>query len=191
MSSPENVKIVAFVGLPGSGVSTAIGYLSSKGYPKVYLGGILLDKMKEQGIDRTADNEAAFRREIRETSGNDVLVLPIIEQIKKLVSAGQHRIVVDGLYSWDEYKILNHAFPGELTIVAVVAPKHIRHVRLENRDVRPLSISESQRRDWDEIETINKGGPIAIADHFITNAANISSFHKEIDTLLHSIQFLG
>ena len=46
---PANVKIIAFVGLTGSGKSEAANYIIAKGYPRVYFGGVILNAMKEAG----------------------------------------------------------------------------------------------------------------------------------------------
>ena len=185
----ENVKIIAFVGLTGSGKSSAVDYLTSKGYPKVYFGGIVLDAMTEAGLEHTQENEQPFREELREREGKDFVVNRIVTQIRGLIDAGQRRIIADGLYTWTEYKILKREFPGELTVVAVVAPKHLRHHRLTMRPVRPLTVKEADQRDWAEIENLEKGGPIAIADHYIINNGNLDHFHEQIDTEVDHIKF--
>ena len=117
------------------------------------------------------------------------MVKRIIDQIHSLIDAGQHRIVADGLYTWTEYKALKHAFPGELTVVAVVAPKHIRHHRLTLRPIRPLTIEEANQRDWAEIENLEKGGPIAIADFYVDNSGSRDSLHTALDDVLKHIDF--
>ena len=38
----KDVKILAIVGMCGSGKSTAIDYLTEHGIPKVYFGGVIL-----------------------------------------------------------------------------------------------------------------------------------------------------
>lgn len=189
MKHYENVKIVAFVGLTGSGKSSAVDYLTDKGYPKVYFGGIVLDAMTKAGLDHTQENEQPFREELREREGKDFVVNRIVTQVRGLIDAGQRRIIADGLYTWTEYKILKREFPGELTVVAVVAPKHLRHHRLTMRPVRPLTVDEANQRDWAEIENLEKGGPIAIADHYIINNGNLDHFHEQIDTELEHIKF--
>ncbi len=189
MKHYENVKIVAFVGLTGSGKSSAVDYLTDKGYPKVYFGGVILDAMTKAGLEHTQENERPFREKLREREGKDFVANRIVTQIRGLIDAGQRRIIADGLYTWTEYKILKKEFPGELTVVAVVTPKHLRHHRLTMRPIRPLTTEEANQRDWAEIENLEKGGPIAIADHYIMNDGNLDRFHEQIDTELEHIKF--
>lgn len=192
MSRPthhSDTKILAFVGLPGAGKTSAVDYVTAKHYPKVYFGGVILQAMKEAGLAITPENERSFREAIRAREGNDFVAKRIITQIQDLIAAGQHRIVADGLYTWTEYKLLKQAFPGELLVVAIVAPRHTRHHRLTQRPYRPLTVSEATERDWAEIEHLEKGGPIAIADHFIDNRSHLDELHQQIDSLLKTIDF--
>ncbi len=185
MTYHENVKIVAFVGLTGSGKSAAVDYVTEKNYPKVYFGGILYEAMKEAGLtpgDWAVENP--FREEIRRKEGKDFVVKRAVAQIRNLIAAGQHRIVADGIYSWTEYKIMKHEFPGELDVIAITTPRHMRYHRLTTRPDRPLTESEAQTRDWAEIENIEKGGPIAMADHFIMNDGDLDNLYKQIDDIL-------
>ncbi len=185
----RNVKILAFVGLAGSGKSTAADYVTAKGYPKLYFGGVIYSAMEAAGIEITPENSQHFREEIRAKQGNDFVVKRVIKEANDLISAGQHKIVADGVYSWTEYKIMKQEFPGELIVAAIVAPKHTRHRRLVNRPVHPLSQFEADQRDWDEIEKLEKGGPIAIADHYIINDGTLDELYKQIDKLLDETEF--
>lgn len=189
MSERRNLKIVALVGLAGSGKSTAVEYFTDHDYPKVYFGGIVLDAMREEGIEHTADNEKRFREELREKHGKDVVVNRIVEQINGLAGAGQRRIIADGLYTWTEYKVLKKAFPGELTLVAIVAPRHTRYHRLSQRPIRPLTSTEAYERDQSEIENLEKGGPIAIADHYIINDGSREDLEKRLEKLVQELDF--
>ena len=186
----SNTKILAFVGLTGSGKSSAVEYLTEKGFPRVYFGGVVLDAMTEAGLEHTQENEKPFREELRAREGKDFVVNRIIQQIRNLSDAGQKRIVADGLYTWTEYKTLKSAFPGELTVVAVVTPRQLRYRRLGQRPVRPLTPAEARDRDWAEIENLEKGGPIAIADYYVDNSKDLEALHTQIDRILEEIRFL-
>ncbi len=184
-----STKIIAFVGMAGSGKSTAVEYVTGQGRPKVYFGGVIYDAMREAGIEITPESQATFREEIRAREGKDFVVKRVISQIQNLIEAGQKHIVADGLYSWTEYKALKHAFPSEVTVVAILAPKSLRHRRLTQRPDRPFTDQEATERDWAEIENLEKGGPIANADYFILNDGDIDRLHDQIDAVLETVKF--
>jgi len=190
MITNQKTKIIAFVGLSGAGKSEATDYISGKGYPKVYFGGIIYKAMEEAGIEITPESQQKFREEIREKEGNDFVVKRAIAQTHDLINSGQNHIILDGLYTWTEYRILKREFPGEMIVVAVVAPKKLRHRRLVTRPERPFTQEEADKRDWSEIENLEKGGPIAIADHYIMNDSDLENLHKQIDKILEEIEFI-
>ena len=180
MSHHQNLKIIAFVGMTGSGKSTAVEYFTNKGIPKIYLGGFAYEIMKERGIEKGEANEKKFRVDIREELGEDVYAQRAVQQINKLAEAGQHRIILDGIYSWSEYRTLKHDFPGEMTTIAIVAPKSKRYHWLETREDRPQAPEVSSERDYNEIENVQKAGPIAIADLFILNEGSKEELYKKL-----------
>jgi dephospho-CoA kinase len=186
----SDVKIIAFVGMCGSGKSTAIEVLTKQNIPKVYFGGVILNAIKEAGLEINPENERRFREELRQKEGKDFVVNRVVKDTKSLIEAGQKRIVLDGLYSWTEYKILRKEFQHELTVVAITAPKLIRRKRLANRKERPFTMQESAERDKTEIENLEKGGPIAIADYYVDNSGTIPEFHERFGQLMKEIKFI-
>jgi dephospho-CoA kinase len=189
MTEHENLKIIALVGLAGSGKSTAVEYFTEKGYPKVYFGGVILQAMKDAGIERTADSERKFREEIREKNGKDFVANKIVEQIRHLADSGQHRIIADGLYTWTEFLVLKKAFPGELHLVAIVTPRQLRYRRLSERAIRPFTATEAHERDITEIEHLEKGGPIAIADHYVINDGSVEELNAKLRNVVSLLDF--
>jgi dephospho-CoA kinase len=85
--------------------------------------------------------------------------------------------------------VLKQAFPGELVLAAIVAPRHLRYHRLANRPIRPFTASESYDRDIHEIENLEKGGPIAIADHYLVNDGSVEAFDQKLDALAQELKF--
>ena len=188
MTQPH-AKIIALVGLAGSGKSSAVEYLTKKGFPKIYFGGVIYKAMEEAGIEPTWDNQQKFREEIRQREGKDFVIKRVIKNIHDLINAGQNKIVLDGLYTWSEYKILKHEFPGQVVVIAIVTPKHLRYQRMVKRPERPMQPREVDQRDWSEIENLEKGGPIALADYFIINDSDLTQLHQKIDAVTHDAHF--
>lgn len=187
----DNVKILAIVGMSGSGKSVIVDYLTSKGYPKVYFGGMIYKEMEKRGIARTEDGESEkkFREEIRETEGKDWVVRQVIAETHDLISAGQKRIVLDGVYSWTEYCALKHEFPKALTFLAVVVDKKLRYERVAVRPGRAFDAAAIRERDRSEIENLEKGGPIAAADYYVLNNGTIEDTTNQLESILKKIEF--
>ncbi len=187
----ENVKIIAVVGMSGSGKSVVVDHLTSKGYPRVYFGGMIYKEMEKRGIIRTEDGESEkkFREMIRETEGKDWVVKQAIAEAKDLIAAGQKRIVLDGVYTWTEYKILKKEFPKCLTFLAVVVDKKLRYDRVAKRPGRAFDTAAIRERDRSEIENLEKGGPIVAADYYALNNGTIKDLQDRVDEILAEIEF--
>lgn len=180
------VKILAIVGMPGSGKSVVANYLKNNGSPIIRFGEIIISEVKKRGLPITPQNEQIVREEIRQKYGMGIcaeLSLPLIQS--KLLS--HELIAIDGLYSFSEYKILKKEFHGELLVLAIFTPKALRYKRLTLREERPLTIAQAQRRDYVEIEKIEKGGPIALADVTIINDCSQYQLHSKLEELLTEI----
>ena len=157
-------KLIAIVGMSGSGKSYACDLLEEKGYKNVYFGGVIYDKMKEEGIEITPDSQKSFRENLRKEYGMGVVAMLLLDKIDALYK--ENNVVLDGIYSWDEYKILKEKFPA-LTMICIIIDKNLRYDRVEKRKDRPFNAEDIIKRDIAEIENSAKGGPIAYADYYI------------------------
>lgn len=178
-------KIIAVVGMCGSGKSIASDILVEKGYEKVYFGGVTLEKLKEKGLKITPDNEKMMREKLREDLGMGAFAKILLPRIKEL--SEEKDVVLDGLYSWDEYKILSEELGKNMITIAIVADKKVRYKRLEQREIRPLTKKEAKNRDLAEIENIAKAPPIAYADYFIFNNGTLEEYEKRLDEIIKQI----
>lgn len=176
-------RILALVGMPGSGKSEASAYLQQKGIPFVRFGDLTDEEVSNLGLDLTPDNERMVREKMRKELGMGAYAVKAEPKIRELISA--HRTIgIDGLYSWEEYVYLKDKFPN-LTLIHIYAEPETRYKRLAERPVRPVPIGKSRERDIAEIENLNKGGPIAIADYMIENEGEMHEMQEKIDFLLN------
>lgn len=178
-------KIVAIVGMCGSGKSIASDYYESKGYKKVYFGGVVMDEIKNMGLDVTPENEKFVRNKLRDDYGMAAMAIKSLPKIDEYFK--NDNVVLDGLYSWDELVVLKEKYP-ELVVIAIVVDKKIRYNRLSVRDVRPFSNDDAKKRDLNEIENMAKGGPIAYADYYILNNGDLEKYNSDLDRITKIIE---
>ena len=57
----DEVKILAVVGMSGSGKTEVVNFMTNKGVPQVYFGGMIYKEMEKRGIARSADGESETR----------------------------------------------------------------------------------------------------------------------------------
>lgn len=161
-------KIIAVVGMPGSGKSLFSHYLHSQGLPMIRFGAVVTTEVERRGLKLTPENERIVREELRAVHGMDAIARLSLSRIREMLD--QHdMLVIDGLYSFGEYKLLKKEFEEGLFVVAIVSRRALRYERLSSRPERPLTPAEAFKRDCKEIENLEKGGPIAIADVTIVN----------------------
>lgn len=184
----QQVKVIALVGMPGAGKSTCVDYLAAKGIPKVYFGGVIVDEAKQRFGEANEKTERQVREELRAHEGMGAVATRVIPKIDELLQHHQ-TVIADGLYSWSEFKILHKHYGKGLVVIAVAAPRQVRHERLAKRPVRPLTEEEAMSREYAEIEHIEKGGPIAFADYTLVNDNEQDNLIKGLDKLLQSINF--
>ncbi|NOR85150.1 AAA family ATPase [archaeon] len=179
--------ILALVGMSGSGKSAAAKYIKEiYDFPTIRLGDLTERILKEQKLEVTEENERFIREELRREHGMNVyakLNMPLIKKAAKTSAV----VVVDGLYSTEEYKYFLEAYGNDLLVIAIYAPPKIRYERLLKRKVRPLTNKEAKNRDFAEIENSSKGGPIAMADHTIKNIGLFDFLKRELTDLIDGI----
>ncbi len=176
-------KIYAVVGMCGSGKSEITKYLKEKyGWPSVYLGAITFDRLREEKMEVNEKNERYMREKIRAEGGMGAYALFSLPKIKEALE-NSDKVIVESLYSWEEYKVLKKEFGKNFQVIAAIASPETRCSRLANRPERPLTKEEVGARDAAEIENSDKGGPIAMADYSLLNNSDLGDLHKQINRL--------
>ena len=112
------------------------------------------------------------------------LNLPRIE-----AALAESDVVVDGLYSWEEYQLFRERYGDDFYVVAVWSSPKIRACRLAARQFRPLTPEEMAGRDQAEIENVNKGGPIALADFTLVNESSLEALQEKTRGIISKLKW--
>jgi dephospho-CoA kinase len=185
--------VIALVGMPGSGKGTCTDYLHEQyGWPLVHFGNMVYEEVQRRGLDNVKD-ETFVREDMREQEGPDVLAKHAARKAEEYFGKGNHTIVLDGLYSWTEYKYLKQKFGDDLLVIATTAPKKTRYERILARDDghrKYTSVEQIINREVAEIENLEKGGPIAYADYTIVNDLDQDAMLTSLQAILKAEQIL-
>jgi dephospho-CoA kinase len=183
--------ILTFVGMTGSGKDTVTDYVKKKyDVPVIHFGNMVYDEVRSRGLD-IVEFEKEVREDMRAKEGLEVLAKRATIKAREYIADGKNRVVLNGLYSWSEYKYLEKEFGDQFVCIALMMPRRLRYQRLLNRDdpERRYTLEQIKAREVQEIERSEKGGPIARADYVLMNDRGFDVLQAEIDALLKEIGF--
>ena len=180
------MKVVSIVGMTGAGKSEVARAFEEDGFIRIRFGDVTDEEIRKRDLELNEENERYIRELLRQEHGMAAyakLNLPRID------SALRHSdVVIDGLYSWEEYTLLKTYYKENFCVVAILASPETRYVRLTSRLNRHLTLEEAAARDKAEIENINKGGPIAMADFTIINESSVKNLKTEVKGIISALR---
>ena len=180
------MKVVSIVGMAGAGKSEIARLFEESGFTRIRFGDVTDEEVKKRGLELNEGNERYIRELLRRKHGMSAyakLNLPRIDEVSKYSD-----IVIDGLYSWEEYVFLKTYYKENFYVVAVLASPRTRYARLTTRANRYLTAEEAAGRDRAEIENTNKGGPIAMAEFTIVNESSLEKLRKEVRRIFSGLR---
>ena len=178
-------KVVSIVGMAGSGKSEVSKVFEKNGFARIRFGDITDEEIRRRGLELNEKNERYIRRQLRKDHGMSAYARLSLPKINHLLESAD--VIVDGLYSWEEYTLLKGVYTDRFIVIAVWASPKTRYERLTKRLVRPLTMEEAVSRDLSEIEDLNKGGPIAMADHTVINESSLEALGRETRRVLATL----
>jgi dephospho-CoA kinase len=182
----ETMTVVAIVGMAGAGKSEVARLFEDKGFHRIRFGDVTDEEVTRQGLKLNEENERRIREQLRERYGMAAYASLNLARIDSALKTSP--VVIDGLYSWEEYLLLKDYYGEFFSIVAVWASPKTRYARLAARAERPLTLEDAASRDRTEIENLNKSGPIAIADFTILNESSLENLQKEVKKIISALR---
>jgi len=182
----EIMKIIALVGMPGSGKSESARVFENNGFIRIRFGDITDEEVSRRGLPLNEENERLVREDLRRVHGMAAYAKLNIPKIDAALK--KSNVVLDGLYSWEEFILLKSYYKDKILVLGIYASPKTRYSRLASRGVRPLTFVEASARDKAEIEYINKGGPIAMADFTLVNETTTDNLKRETSKIMELIK---
>jgi len=172
--------------MPGAGKSELACILERHGFAIIHFGDITWLELEKRKLERNEKNERFIRELLRTEHGMAAYAILNMPRINTMLASSN--VAIDGLYSWEEYIWLKERYSSLFQVLAIWASPATRYERLSNRLERSLSFSEASDRDRAEIENINKGGPIAMADFTIRNESSLEALATEVEDFIQKCQ---
>ncbi|MBI2122290.1 MAG: AAA family ATPase [Candidatus Sungbacteria bacterium] len=178
--------IIAVVGLIGSGKTEATQKFIEAGFERVGFNDRVYEELDQRGLACIEKNERAVREELRAQEGMGVMAKRSLSKVESALRDGKN-VVVESLYSWDEYKIMKERFGEQFRTLAIYAQPEIRYRRLAARPIRPLSLENAISRDYAQIENLDQAGPIVMADWTIENIGTREELLAALDKIINGL----
>jgi dephospho-CoA kinase len=178
-------KVIAIVGMAGSGKSEVARILEERGFTRVRFGDVTDLEIKKRGLTLNESNERFCREILRKELG--MAAYAILNQPRIDTALQTSNVVADGLYSWEEYLSFKSYYGQNFFVIAVYSSPQTRFARLAYRKHRPLTALEAASRDKSEIENLNKGGPISMADFTVINESSLKDLRRQTEAILDKL----
>ena len=152
--------------MPGSGKSTVVYALKTRGYEALNLGDGVRAEAKRRNIEPTGDNLGKLMLELREKNGPGAIADLLTEPIKNSQSKV---IIIDGVRSTAEIEVLKNV--GSVKLLSIEATDDTRYKFLSSRGRSddPTTREKFEERDNRELG-VGIGESIEIADETISNS---------------------
>ncbi len=181
----DHKLIIAFVGLPLSGKSTAARVAENLNFPVVVMGDVIRDEVLHQDLELTDQNAGKVATELREKEGMDAIArrcVPLIRAREESV------VVVDGIRSDSEVAHFKQEFGENFILINIQAEtdeRFDRSVRRERGDdittIEELKSRDERELSWSMEKAIKR------ADLTIENNSTINKFNEKIEEVLKRI----
>lgn len=189
----EKMKIIGFVGLPGSGKGEASLVARQHGLAVVVMGDVIRQEAARQCLEPTDQNLGSIGNALRAADGPDAVAKIAFE---RALATGKDVVVIDGLRSAREADFFR-AHADEFHLVEVCAPvqARLKWLAARGRPDDPGRISSSGQEpdsfaaaalEQRECREIGWGMCEAIkaADMLLRNDGSLDDFRKDVLRLL-------
>uniref|UniRef100_A0A7C3RLP8 Multifunctional fusion protein n=1 Tax=Archaeoglobus fulgidus TaxID=2234 RepID=A0A7C3RLP8_ARCFL len=178
------MKVIAFVGYPLSGKSTASQVARELGLQVVVMGDAVREEALRRDLELKDENLGKIATELREKEGMDAVAKRCIPKIRELLM--EHGVVVvDGIRGVAEIERFKKAFGDDFILIAIESPPEVRFERakLRKRSDDVSSLEELRERDRRE-ESWGLKEAMEMADFTVENTGSYEDFVDKVKQIL-------
>ncbi|MHA2181621.1 MAG: AAA family ATPase [Promethearchaeota archaeon] len=168
------MKILAIVGLPGSGKTTAIEAIKDLG-TVVTMGDIIRDEAQRRNIKPSGPNLGQIAQQLRQDGGPGIIAKHCVELINKMK---EDIIFVDGIRSLAEVSVFRKFWKFPIIAITVNEKKRLRRLLKRFRSDDPNNLVELKERDLRELK-FGLDNVIREADYKIKNNSTVEELKKK------------
>ena len=159
--------LICITGMPGAGKSTVATLLRNYGFSLITMGDVVREQAKLHNLEMTDANLGDLMLKLREDLGPAAVAHLILKKIKQ--DSGRKRdIVIDGIRSIDEVKVLKTIGSVRLLAIHASAETRYNHIKHRGRADVPLDNTDFLIRDQREID-VGISEAIAMSDEVVSN----------------------
>lgn len=178
------MKIVGFVGMPGSGKSVAADVARKLKIPVVVMGDVIREEAARRGLDPTDKNLGNVGNDLRDKEGPDAIAARCLAKIRETKA---DVVVVEGIRSKSEVDLFRKSSNG-FSLIEVFVPDEVRIARIASRgrsdDANESDLAKAvASRDARELGW-GMGEAIRAADLRIENSGSVAEFEGRVRRIL-------
>ncbi len=175
MSHMKSKTLIAIVGLPASGKSTAIEAVKELA-PVIIMGDVIRTEVLCRALEPSPENIGTIAEELRKEYGKDIIAKRCIEKINTI---DESVILIDGVRSLSEVALFREHWPTY--VIAITCSNQTRFKRIKTRGRADDSTDDEQIRKRDQRELqFGLGDVIERAEYKIENEKDIESLKRKV-----------
>jgi dephospho-CoA kinase len=171
------MKILIILGMPAAGKDIACRWARTNQYPYFSTGDIVRNELKKRNIKRDPQMTAQISTELRGEDGLGVTRTAVAEALKTKATL----VFLEGIRSWPEIELVRSHAP--CWVIAFVAPRDLRLMRIKQRGRDDDSADHFNERDWREIH-YGVAACIALADDYVLNTGTEDDAFHQLDAVI-------
>lgn len=177
--------VIGVSGMRAAGKSVVNEVAKEMGVNSVEMRSIVVEMMKEKGIEITNRSLREFADELRKKEGYDIVARKMIERINGMK---EEALVVNGIRGYEELKRFREAFKDNFVLIGVFAPQKMRFDRVMKRNL-PEDPKSWEEFVWADEKELGWGvaDSFAFSDYLVVNTGSKGEMKREAGKLLRNL----